>query len=246
RAFVVTNPDILYKPYVLSDKEGSGKPDIRVFFRDCHLSDLIGFHYRKMPYKKAAADLVERIKRVPGTSTGEMVVPIILDGENAWEFYSHSGRPFLREFFRLVSEDESLEAVTFSEAAKGTMEPGFIDFNRYSAGSWINGNFDIWIGDEEDRRGWRLLEKARNVLESKKAGLPEDRLAEARTYLSIAQGSDWFWWFGKENYTADLDIFDNLFRRNMQKVFELMDEEVPEEFYVPVSTVSAGRGAGVS
>jgi hypothetical protein len=248
--FIVTNQNVLYKPYVLTSKEGEKGTDqfldIRVFFRDCHLSDLIGFHYRKMPYKKAAADLVERIKKCNDANANDMVVPVILDGENAWEFYDEGGRPFLKEFFRLVSEDEDLEAVTFSEAAESFAEPGVIPFENYSAGSWINGNFDIWIGDEEDRKGWRLLEKARQALENKKDRLAPEVFDEARSYLSIAQGSDWFWWFGKENYTADLDIFDNLFRRNMQKIFDLVGEDIPDEFYEPVATVSIGRGAGVS
>jgi len=234
--YIVQNPEVLYKPYVLAAHGDRKRGNTRIFFRDTHLSDLIGFHYRKMPFDKAAADLVDRLKKIPARS--DMVVPIILDGENAWEYFSNSGRDFLSEFFRLISADNELETVTFSEALD--MEAG--EIRHYSPGSWIGGNFDIWIGDEEDRKGWRLLEKVRKTIEERKSHLTEKQYAQIREYLSIAQGSDWFWWFGKENYTADLDIFDNLFRKNMQKIYEILGMDIPVEFLVPISTVSAGGG----
>lgn len=240
--FIVGNPELVYKPYVISKSDGSGTHDIRIFFRDRHLSDLIGFHYRKMSYKRAAADLVDRIKRIPVPPGGDMVIPIILDGENAWEFYQNSGRDFLGEFFQMVCDDPNLEPVTFSEVLDKEINsnPGVI--HNFKAGSWINGNFNIWIGDEEDRKGWKLLEKARNAFLENKDTLSEEQIKRVRRYLSIAQGSDWFWWFGSENYTEDLDIFDGLFRQNMQKVFEVIGLEVPFEFYMPVSNNSARQG----
>lgn len=234
RHFTVKNPSILYRPYVM---EGS---DTRIFFRDHHLSDLIGFHYQKMGSVDAARDLLERIKAV-GVSArredehvSELVVPIILDGENAWEYYPGSGREFLREFFRLVEEDETVETVTFSECLES--EPGVI--KHFSAGSWINGNFDIWIGDEEDRKGWRLIEAARNAFERKKetTRLSKEQKREILEYIYIAEGSDWFWWFGKENYTPDLHIFDHLLRKNLQKVYDLLGESTPAELFTPVSS----------
>ena len=241
--FTVQNPGVLYRPYVLKDSDIK----IKIFFRDRHLSDLIGFHYRKMPYQKAAADLVHRIKqagsRLHAAAEHDIVVPIILDGENAWEYFANSGRDFLREFFQRVSEDKTLETVTFSEVLG--MEPGVID--HFRSGSWINGNFDIWIGDEEDRKGWKLLAKTKTaVAEAERStGLSGPQRKEIREYLAIAQGSDWFWWFGTENYTPDIDIFDGLFRKNLQKVYALLGLEIPLEFLLPVSGASLGRGIRV-
>ncbi len=232
--FVVKNPSFLYKPYVL---EGG---HTKIFFRDHHLSDLIGFHYQKMGQEDAARDLVERIKAVgvmaqkENGNHSELVVPIILDGENAWEYYYKSGRHFLREFFRLVEQDESIETVTFSQCLD--MEPDVI--KHFSTGSWINGNFDIWIGDEDDRRGWQLIEAARDAFERKKetARLSEAQKREILEYIYIAQGSDWFWWFGKENYTPHLQIFDYLLRKNLQKVYDLLGLAPPEQLFNPLST----------
>ena len=46
----------------------------------------------------------------------DAVVPIILDGENAWEYYPQSGREFLRRFYDALQKDPEMEAVTVSEA----------------------------------------------------------------------------------------------------------------------------------
>lgn len=224
--FVVQKPDVLYKPYRMENG------NTRIFFRDHHLSDLIGFHYQKMSYREAAEDLVERIKAVGRSAGGrDLVLPIILDGENAWEYYPGSGREFLREFFRLMEADDTVETVTFSQCLD--METGVI--KEFSAGSWINGNFDIWIGDEEDRRGWRLIEAARGAFERKRAELPGDTVREILEYIHIAEGSDWFWWFGKENFTPDLHIFDHLLRKNLQKVYDLLGMPPPPQLFTPVA-----------
>ena len=37
----------------------------------------------------------------------DALVPIILDGENAWEYYDRNGRPFLRELYRRISDDRA-------------------------------------------------------------------------------------------------------------------------------------------
>ena len=231
--FTVKNPGFLYKPYILN--EGN----IKIFFRDRHLSDLIGFHYRKMPYKIAARDLIHRIKAI-GVSTHkenikneERVVPIILDGENAWEYYHKSGRDFLKEFFRMVEEDETLKTVTFSECLD--MEPGAIEC--FSSGSWINGNFDIWIGNQEDQKAWQMIEAARNAFERQKPNLSEEQKQEIPEYIYIAEGSDWFWWFGKENDTPDLYIFDLLLRKNLQKVYDLLALSPPANLFSPISDI---------
>lgn len=237
--FMVKNPETLYRPYSLQGNR------VKVFFRDRHLSDLIGFHYRKMTDHDAARDLVRRLKNNPVSDGETIVVPVILDGENAWEYYHNSGRSFLGEFFRMVSEDDTLEAVTMSEACGPDSDVRTGKLTRFASGSWINGNFDIWIGDEEDRKGWRLLQKAKEAADKEK-GLPPEKQWEIRQYLSIAQGSDWFWWFGKENFTPDLDIFDDLFRKNLRRVYEIMGKEPPIEFFVPVADSRTTRRSGVS
>jgi hypothetical protein len=113
--------------------------------------------------------------------------------------------------------------------------------STYCPGSWINGNFDIWIGDEEDRKGWELLKEARNAVEMEKSKLSPDKFLLIRDRLFIAEGSDWFWWFGEQNFTPDLEVFDLLFRQNLQEVYRLLGLPVPEKLKIPVCDLTRIR-----
>jgi len=173
---------------------------LRIFFRDQHLSDLIGFTYQHYAPQKAAADLYGRIKQLDLPPNG--VISIILDGENAWEFYPQSGRTFLEEFYRLVSNDREIETVLFSDLSAEN-KSGKLE--KFFAGSWIFANFDIWMGDREDRIAWEALKKVRTQLFENSHRLPAEIFTRAYEHILIAEGSDWFWWYGKENYTPDLE-----------------------------------------
>ena len=224
-SFQIMAPEALYKSYRLA-----GNP-VRIFFRDQLLSDLIGFYYQKFPAADAAADLFRRIKDIAHSGPEELTIPIILDGENAWEFYPHSGRDFLREFYRLLSQDSEIETVTFSQA----LDSPSLDLPKLKAGSWINGNFDIWIGDREDQRAWELLKGAKDAYTAAKNRLDQGQTLAIDELVHIAQGSDWYWWYGRENYTPDIAVFDNLFRQNLIKIYQILQQPVPEPLTRPIA-----------
>ena len=95
-------PSITYQPYLWEQ----GEHRIHVLFRDHLLSDLIGFVYSKMDALAAAEHFLNEIRTNCSGLLGEgrdAVVPIILDGENAWEHYEESGRPFLRHLYGMIS-----------------------------------------------------------------------------------------------------------------------------------------------
>jgi len=92
---------------------------MNLLFRDHTLSDLIGFVYSGMPPQDAANNLIHKIKESAKSviaSGQDAVVPIILDGENAWEYYPRSGREFLRRFYDALQKEPGMEAVTVTEA----------------------------------------------------------------------------------------------------------------------------------
>jgi len=204
--------------------------DMRIFFRDNYISDLIGFHYKSWGQKDAALDLYKKIESAGVGVKGDFVLPVILDGENAWEFYQNSGREFLREFYSLVDSSDKVEMITFSEAC--AIQSG--DLKSFSPGSWINGNFNIWIGHEDDRRGWGLINAVKILIEHNIDKIPAGLMPEIMEYIYIAEGSDWFWWYGTENHTDDLDKFDILFRKNLAKACSLAGLEAPDELGSPV------------
>ncbi len=220
----------LYRPH----RFRAGERAISLFFRDHQLSDLIGFVYSRMDPQAAAADLHQRIKAA-GRSTGSKpaVVSIILDGENAWEFFPRNGREFLKAFYGRVASDPELRALTASEALAVT-EPGTL--THVVPGSWINANFDVWIGADEDNLAWDLLNDARDFF-AKKSTDPSLDPADVRTAeqeLWIAEGSDWCWWYGPEHSSAHDEEFDLLFRKHLSSIYRLLGGSPPDDLATPI------------
>jgi hypothetical protein len=211
-------------------------------FRDHYLSDLIGFVYARMGPSEAAGHFVERIRENCSdiiASGHDALVPIILDGENAWEYYELSGRPFLRDLYRRITDDPTMSAVTVSEALQ-RVQPEQVD--HIFPGSWINSNFDIWIGAEEDNKAWEHLLRARQTYDrviqsSEGAALPEERRRLAYEELLIAEGSDWCWWYGPEHDSANRPEFDRLFRDHLANVYTALGLAAPEDLSRPILRV---------
>ena len=218
-----------YRPYRWRQ---SGN-EINVLFRDHRLSDLIGFVYSRMDADEAAEHFIDELRKncTPILKDGrDALVPIILDGENAWESYAENGRPFLRELYSRISSDSQLQALTISEALKAS-EPH--ELQHIFPGSWIDANFDIWIGADEDNRAWEELLRARITYEtilrsSRAASIPDDKKQAAWEELLIAEGSDWCWWYGPEHSSANRGEFDQLYRDHLANVYRLLGLEVPQ------------------
>jgi len=223
----VEQPEDLYRPYRVG-----GGPSVACGFRDHTISDLIGFSYASWPADAAADDFLRRLVEAGSrytTRTGrEATVFVILDGENAWEHYEAQGRPFLRALYGRLSSEPGIRTVTMSEAC----EPATDSLASIFPGSWINSDFYIWIGHSDDHRAWSQLAEARRALDAPPAGLAENALARAHEELLIAEGSDWFWWYG-DDHSSDHDLaFDDLFRRHVRNVYRALDAPIPEELFV--------------
>ena len=225
--------DAIYRPY----RWEHNRNQISVVFRDHFLSDLIGFVYSGMDAAQAARDFLHRIREnCRGILAGgrDALVPIILDGENAWEYYDRNGRPFLRYLYTLISEDAQMSAVTVSDALT-KMEPE--PLSHVFPGSWINANFDVWIGAEEDNQAWSQLLRARETYEAA-ANVPEERRHLAYEELLIAEGSDWCWWYGPEHDSANRVEFDQLYRSHLANVYRFLNLSPPEELSRPILRVA--------
>jgi len=233
----------LYRPY---EWRQAGRA-LHVVFRDHFLSDLIGFVYSGMDAAPAAGDFLHRIRGncAEILATGrDALVPIILDGENAWEFYHRNGRPFLRELYRRISEDRGMRAVTIGEALR-LMAPEPLD--HIFPASWIDSNFDVWIGAEEDNQAWTQLLRARQTFDAAsqaasgavpQAGQPalptEEQRRRAFEEILIAEGSDWCWWYGPEHQSNQRPEFDQLFRNHLANVYHFLNLAPPEELSRPI------------
>jgi alpha-amylase/alpha-mannosidase (GH57 family) len=231
----------LYRPH----RFATGGQYINLFFRDHALSDLIGFVYSRMDPNAAAHDLFHRI-RAAGRSRGEetAVVSVILDGENAWEYYRDNGREFLKSFYGILSSQDEVRAVTASEALQ-LVNTGVLP--RVVPGSWINANFDVWIGAEEDNRAWDLLGEARDYFATRAGnpGIPAAQVELARQELWVAEGSDWCWWYGPEHSTENDEEFDLLYRKHLSNVYRLLNGSAPDDLAAPIKQPRTAAGLNV-
>lgn len=212
-----------------------GGAEMNLLFRDHSLSDLIGFVYSGMAPREAAQDFIQRIKTCAAPLLQEgrnAVVPIILDGENAWEYYPQSGREFLRRLYHAIQTDETFEALTVSEALEREQKPEKLD--SIVPGSWINANFDIWIGAPEDNLAWEHLSAARDFFsQNSEAASPEQRKL-AFEELLIAEGSDWNWWYGPEHQSVNDRDFDELYRKHLSNIYHALGAEAPDILAQPI------------
>jgi hypothetical protein len=195
-----------------------------------------------MDGKAAAQDLHVRLRslgeRVPGSQP--LSVSLFLDGENAWEYYPGNGREFLREFYKRIEADPDFRALSASEALAAAAEVP--STGGIFPASWINANFDVWIGHSEDVAAWELLWDARETFARAEdshvkghANAPgETALSEARESLLAAEGSDWCWWFGPEHSTANDAEFDALFRKHLTAVYLALGQAAPQELAKPI------------
>lgn len=210
---------------------------IHLFFRDHALSDRIGFVYSSWDAEKAVEDFLAHLYRLGdflGWERQEAVIPVILDGENCWEYYPYDGDKFINLLFEKLATDPRIETVTMSEASAIAQPLATIQ-----AGSWINHNFRVWIGHPEDNTSWDLLWKARQTLTRFKEDNPTfdaRRLAAAEKALLVAEGSDWNWWYGDEHRGGHTDTFDQIYRAHLISIYKNLDLEVPTALLTPISS----------
>lgn len=230
---------LLFNSHAVESKEKyrifNYQDKLNLFFRDTELADKIGFDYSNKSSEEASNDFINSILARKAELTDEeletSVVSIILDGENCWEFYTNNGYDFLNSLYKKFCDNELIETVTFSEAIKHNNK---LQLNNLKAGSWINANFDIWIGHQEDRLAWDILFDVRTLFEEKRNTLSEELCAEVLELIYICEGSDWFWWFGNEFRAPNRKDFDILFRKNISKIYNLLDAPLPKVLPKPI------------
>jgi len=229
----VRNPEHLYRLYKVKE----GDHELAIVFRDHALSDMIGFQYQRSAGEEAAEDFVRHLTNIgQGVKMGRPpLVSVILDGENCWEHYPEGGVPFLRALYEKCARSKEVQPVKLGEYLE--YNPPRDTLPHLSAGSWINHNFAIWVGHEEDNTGWDALHKTREYLriQAQKLHIPSEKIQAAWEEIYIAEGSDWFWWYGDDHSSAQDALFDQLFRKHLQNVYTLLGDQPAPELSRPIS-----------
>ncbi len=200
------------------------------FFRDDGLSDLVGFTYSSWHADDAVANLLSHLEAIAEACADQpgAVVPIVLDGENAWEHYPENGFYFLSALYRELVEHPAINLTTFSACLDAGLQAD--ELQRLVAGSWVYGSFSTWIGDRDKNRAWDMLGDAKRVFDEVMATghLSAQQTANAERQLAVCEGSDWFWWFGDYNPAESVSDFEHLFRQQLTALYQILGQEAPE------------------
>lgn len=218
--------------------------EVGIVFRDHGISDLLSFTYSKMPAKMAIDDFLTILKRIDADSTKreEKLVTVILDGENAWEFYPESGKEFLTGLFATL-EKENIPTTTIGSYFQKKTPAATID-KLYTA-SWIDANFRIWIGKPQKNQAWGYIKRVFDELGSDFTPEKREQNHEAQiAYESFcaACGSDWFWWFDDDFNSAFKADFDRLFRQHLKNAYMILGRDVPLFLFEPIFKFTEGDG----
>jgi alpha-amylase/alpha-mannosidase (GH57 family) len=228
--------ELLYKPYTASYKNTG----IDILFRDKGISNFISFDCARYALREDAVEELKNqisgVKKYLSNKNMDGIIVIALDGENPWEYYLYSGKRFLNSMYDALNKSTEVKTTTISAYLETHKPTDNID-NLYT-GSWINKRFDIWIGQEEKNLAWDYLGSTREYLKQNAQGLSPEQLNKALKYLSIAEGSDWFWWYGDTFYTVNEEEFDRLFRKNLKKVLEIIKKPMLDFLHNPVTALS--------
>jgi alpha-amylase/alpha-mannosidase (GH57 family) len=211
------------------------------FFRDDELSDLIGFTYHKWHGEDAAADFVRRLDGIAAgqEDNSRRAVSIVLDGENAWEFYPFNGFYFLRALYRRLASHPGLRLATFTTCLQEGVEVATIP--RLVAGSWVDGSLSAWIGNASRNRAWDLLCAAKATFDQVvvEGGLDEAQQLAAEEQLGACEGSDWFWSVGEDGPDGGDGRLDPIFRRHLQNLYRMLGEAAPAGLQEPAAYTGA-------
>lgn len=231
----LVEPWHLYRPYKL--RHGGA-----AIFRDHVLSDRIGFAYGQMSPHDAVGDFLWKLERARERlpeDGGPWLATIILDGENAWEGYPNNGNDFLRRLYGSLEADDRFETVCVSDFLD--RNPPRVELPALHSGSWIDGNYRVWIGEPTHARAWSALERTRRFAQRQWGGIRE-MPASVRKPLLVAEGSDWFWWYSSRNSSPEDAVFDQLFRANLEVVWWYAGSEPPEDVRTPLLDPTRLRG----
>jgi alpha-amylase/alpha-mannosidase (GH57 family) len=235
---IVREADLLYRPYYVKNENGD---KLAVFFRDGNLSDKIGFTYSGVSGASAAKDLMDHLESIREQlksegSEGTHIVSIIVDGENAWEYYKNDGKEFFHALYQSLTDSKTIKTITPSEYLEKFPEQQEIE--DLFPGAWFSPNYDTWIGEPEENQAWDYLRRTREVLAkydvSNVRKASPDAIALAQDFMYLAEGSDWFWWYGADQDSGQDSYFDEGFRALLRNVFISLGEPVPTFVDIPI------------
>lgn len=227
------DPDLRYRPYRFND--------LTIGFRDHLLSDLIGFEYRHRSGKDASRHFMEQLHNIAANHDNPNVF-IVVDGENAWEFYSNNGLDFFHALYSGLNDTVWCRTMTMDEVSE---QKGTSALKHLHPGSWIHGTFDTWVGHREKNRAWELIFQTRREIEKHESRLTDEVKKQIKYHLLASECSDWFWWYGEDHNSDFAHEFDTLFRAHLIDIYKLLGCAIPDDLLIPISSLDIQKPAWI-
>ena len=218
------NHSNLYKPYKYTG--------VSIGFRDHGLSDLIGFNYRFKAGYEASENFIHSLEPIASELENPLVF-VILDGENAWEFFENNAYDFFTSLYGRLSDTPWCKTITMDEVSN---LKDFTVLERLSAGSWINGDFNTWSGHPEKNRAWEYIYQTRRDVDNYRGEISDEIAKKIKFHFLASECSDWFWWYGDDHLTEFASEFDSLFREHLITIYRLLDIQPPSDLFEPIIT----------
>jgi len=232
--WIATDEAILFRSLGSDDRARLYRPyrfnGVTIGFRDHGLSDLIGFTYRFKNADEAAEHFMRSIGPIAADGE-ERTVFIILDGENAWEFFENNAFDFFNALYARLSAAGECRTVTMDEVARSNTQEVL---PTLAPGSWIHGNFDTWSGHAEKNRAWELIYQTRRDVDNYAGRIGPETAEKIRFHFLAAECSDWFWWYGDDHATDFAEEFDTLFRDHLITIYRLLSMHPPSDLFDPI------------
>ncbi len=231
--WIATDEEILFKSLKTNNRDALYTPykyeDMIIGFRDHYLSDLIGFTYRHQDSYSASKHFIGELSKIQHTNS-DATVFVILDGENAWEFFKNNGF----DFFNALYSDFRACSWCHTVRMDDVLTQPSKELSYLAPGSWIHGSFNTWVGHSEKTRAWELVFLTKRDYEHHKDKVNEVIKSKIVEHFLAAECSDWFWWYGDDHYTEFGAEFDELFRSHLINIYDLMDVSAPADLFIPI------------
>ena len=216
--------------------EGDAGGEIAVIFRDRVISDRVAFQYGSMTPEAAVSDFLSYLDGVrsdllaAGEDPSEHLLTVAMDGEN-WMFMSEfqhtdNARPFVHEWYSRLESHPTVVTTTPSAFLEKNLTLPQIE--TIGTGSWIDGTLSTWAGEADESLAWQRLVEARTALVDFEAENPNaPGLDLAWESLYIAEGSDWYWWYGLDQDSGYDEMWDVLFKVHLSNIYRAINLDLP-------------------
>ena len=153
----------------VGDQHGFISGKVAMMILDSSFPEVISRYNPKLNYKVIPIPSFEGSETVSSSGTWWVGIPKgAKNPRKAWEF------------IKFISDKEN-----------------FPEISEIAVGSWIDCTLSTWSGEEDESLAWKRLVEARKALvEFESANPTHSGLETAWESLYIAEGSDWFWWYG--------------------------------------------------